>query len=117
MRIIFRILPSQSYLSATNHADAANGPEWYITAFEVPAEGKFKVVSVDAQSQATWYGSDKVDLQEGITNASPVILEPIMTVVVTSPDNYMGDIMGDMNKRRGRILGMETVGRLGRYIC
>lgn len=56
-------------IKMTYNADAANGPEWYITAFEVPADGKFKVVSVDAQSQATWYGTDKVDLQEGITNA------------------------------------------------
>ncbi len=56
-------------IKMTYNADAANGPEWYITAFEVPADGKFKVVSVDAQSKATWYGSDKVDLQEGITNA------------------------------------------------
>ena len=56
-------------IKMTYNADAANGPEWYITAFEVPADGKFKVVSVDAKSQATWYGSDKVDLQEGITNA------------------------------------------------
>jgi len=42
-------------------------------------------------------------------NASPVLLEPIMHVEVTVPDEYMGDIMGDMNKRRGRILGMEPV--------
>lgn len=56
-------------IKMTYNADAANGPEWYITAFEVPADGKFKVVSVDDKSQATWYGSDKVDLQEGITNA------------------------------------------------
>ena len=40
-------------------------------------------------------------------NASPVLLEPIMHVEVSVPDEYMGDIMGDMNKRRGRILGME----------
>ena len=59
-----------SDIKMTYNADAANGPEWYITAFEVPADGKFKVVSVDAQSQTTWYGSDKVDLQEGITNAN-----------------------------------------------
>ena len=42
-------------------------------------------------------------------NASPVLLEPIMHVEVSVPDEYMGDIMGDMNKRRGRILGMEQV--------
>ena len=42
-------------------------------------------------------------------NASPVLLEPIMHVEISVPDEYMGDIMGDMNKRRGRILGMEPV--------
>ena len=42
-------------------------------------------------------------------NASPVLLEPIMHVEISVPDEYMGDIMGDMNKRRGRILGMEQV--------
>lgn len=57
-------------IKMTYNAEAANGPEWYITAFEVPEEGQFKVVSVDDKSQTTWYGSDKVDLQEGITNAN-----------------------------------------------
>lgn len=56
-------------IKMTYNADAANGPEWYFTAFEVPADGKFKVVSVDAKGAVTWYGSDKVDLQEGLTNA------------------------------------------------
>ena len=43
-------------------------------------------------------------------DASPVLLEPIMHVEVTVPDEYMGDIIGDLNKRRGRILGMEPKG-------
>jgi elongation factor G len=38
--------------------------------------------------------------------AQPVLLEPIMNVEVTVPSNYMGDVMGDLNSRRGRILGM-----------
>ncbi|MCL2631283.1 MAG: elongation factor G [Firmicutes bacterium] len=46
--------------------------------------------------------------REGLPKASPVLLEPIMSVKVTVPENYMGDIMGDMNKRRGRILGMDS---------
>ena len=41
--------------------------------------------------------------------ASPVLLEPIMSVSVSVPDEYMGDIIGDLNKRRGRILGMDAV--------
>lgn len=45
--------------------------------------------------------------KKGIAEAKPCLLEPIMTVKVTVPDNYMGDVMGDLNKRRGKILGME----------
>lgn len=42
-----------------------------------------------------------------LIDASPVLLEPIMSCEVMIPDSYMGDIIGDMNKRRGRILGMN----------
>lgn len=45
--------------------------------------------------------------KKGIEAAKPVLLEPIMKVEILIPEEYMGDIMGDMNKRRGRILGME----------
>ncbi len=44
-----------------------------------------------------------------LTGASPILLEPIYHVEVLIPDEYMGDIIGDMNKRRGRIMGMEQV--------
>jgi elongation factor G len=43
--------------------------------------------------------------------AAPVLLEPIMEVAVTTPDEFMGDIMGDLNSRRGRVLGMDTKGK------
>jgi elongation factor G len=46
--------------------------------------------------------------REGLSKASPVLLEPIMKVEVSTPDEYMGDVMGDLNSRRGRILGMEA---------
>jgi len=45
--------------------------------------------------------------KKGIVEAKPVLLEPIMHVEILVPEEYMGDIMGDMNKRRGKILGME----------
>lgn len=45
--------------------------------------------------------------KKGIELATPILLEPIMKIEIYIPDEYMGDIMGDMNKRRGRILGME----------
>jgi elongation factor G len=46
--------------------------------------------------------------KEGARKANPVILEPIMRVEITTPEEYMGDIMGDFNSRRGRIEGMES---------
>src|SRR5699024_2571330 len=46
-------------------------------------------------------------LKKGIKEADPILLEPIMKVEIKVPEDYMGDIMGDMNKRRGRILGIE----------
>jgi len=46
--------------------------------------------------------------KDGMKKADPVLLEPIMKVVVTVPEDYMGDVMGDLNSRRGRIEGMEA---------
>lgn len=45
--------------------------------------------------------------KKGMEAAKPILLEPIVKVNITIPEDYMGDVMGDMNKRRGRILGME----------
>ncbi|MBO4432918.1 MAG: elongation factor G [Clostridia bacterium] len=45
--------------------------------------------------------------KEGISNANPVLLEPIYTLKVLVPDEMLGDVIGDINKRRGRIMGME----------
>ncbi len=47
--------------------------------------------------------------KEGLKNAHPVLLEPIMKLKIGIPEAYLGDIMGDMNKRRGRILGIDLV--------
>lgn len=48
--------------------------------------------------------------KKGALEAKPVLLEPIMSVEVMVPDEYMGDVIGDLNKKRGRILGMEPHG-------
>ena len=48
--------------------------------------------------------------KSGMNQASPVILEPVMKVVVDTPEENMGDVMGDLNSRRGRISGMESDG-------
>lgn len=48
-----------------------------------------------------------IAFKKGIQEAKPVLLEPVAKVQINIPDEYLGDIMGDMNKRRGKILGME----------
>ena len=48
--------------------------------------------------------------KKGVQNAAPVLLEPIMYVEVTVPENFMGDVISDLNTKRGRVLGMEPAG-------
>lgn len=48
-----------------------------------------------------------IAFKEGLKNANPVLLEPVMRLKIRIPETYLGDIMGDMNKRRGRILGID----------
>ena len=50
-----------------------------------------------------------IAFKEGISNASPVLLEPISTLNVVVPDDMLGDVIGDINKRRGRIIGMNPL--------
>ena len=49
--------------------------------------------------------------KKGVMEATPVLLEPIMSLKVIVPDQYTGDVMGDLNKRRGRVLGMNSIGK------
>ena len=48
--------------------------------------------------------------KEAMQKSSPILLEPIMRVEVTTPEDYMGDVIGDINSRRGRIEGMDDIG-------
>ena len=47
---------------------------------------------------------------DALAKASPQVLEPIVEMIITAPDSYMGDVIGDLNKRRGRVLGMSPTG-------
>jgi elongation factor G len=51
-----------------------------------------------------------IGFKNAVEKAKPVILEPIMTMEVTVPDDCMGDVIGDLNSRRGKVLGMDTKG-------
>ncbi|RDY22748.1 elongation factor G [Romboutsia maritimum] len=48
-----------------------------------------------------------IAFKKGMEQAEPILLEPVMKLKITVPEEYMGDVMGDINKRRGKILGME----------
>jgi elongation factor G len=48
-------------------------------------------------------------LKEAVRRADPVLLEPIMSVEVRTPEDYMGDVIGDLNSRRGQIHAMEDI--------
>ena len=50
--------------------------------------------------------------KKGLEAANPILLEPIMSVKILVPDTYLGDVMGDINKRRGKVIGIESDGKL-----
>lgn len=58
----------------------------------------------------------KIAYKEGLPKANPVILEPVGTLKVWAPDAMLGDVMGDISKRRGRVLGMEPIGSTGEQL-
>jgi hypothetical protein len=60
-------------------------------------------------SEMAFHIAGSMAFKEAMQKAAPVILEPIMRVEVTLPEEYMGDVIGDMNSRRGRIEGMEDI--------
>ncbi len=70
-------------------------------------DGKYHPVD---SKEVAFVSAAKLAFQDGVKRAKPVLLEPVVTVNVYVPDRYMGDVIGDMNKRRGRILGMNPIG-------
>ena len=61
---------------------------------------------VDSSEQA-FYVAGSMAIKDAMRKASPVLLEPIMSVEVVTPEEYLGDVMGDLNGRRGKVQGME----------
>ena len=61
-------------------------------------------------SEMAFHIAGSMAFKEAMQKASPVLLEPIMKVEVTMPEEYMGDVIGDINSRRGRIEGMDDLG-------
>ena len=61
-------------------------------------------------SEMAFHIAGSLAFKDAMAKADPVLLEPIMRVEVTTPEDYMGDVIGDINGRRGRIEGMEDIG-------
>ena len=83
--------------------------------------GGFPVVGVHANvydgsyhevdsSEMAFHIAGSLAFKDAMHKAAPILLEPIMKVEVTTPEDYMGDVIGDINSRRGRIEGMEDIG-------
>jgi elongation factor G len=71
-------------------------------------DGTFHAVD---SSEMAFKIAGSLAFKKAAIDAGPVLLEPIMNVSITTPDEYMGDIMGDLNSRRGRVLGMDSKGK------
>ncbi|MEJ2502002.1 MAG: elongation factor G, partial [Gemmatimonadota bacterium] len=65
--------------------------------------------SVDS-SDVAFQVAGSMAFKRAVQDAAPVLLEPVMMVEITTPDEFMGDIMGDLNQRRGKIQGMDSQG-------
>ena len=71
-------------------------------------DGKYHPVD---SKEVAFVSAAKLSYEDAMTRAKPVILEPIYSYEVTVPSEYLGDVLGDMSKRRGRVLGMENDGK------
>jgi elongation factor G len=71
-------------------------------------DGSFHAVD---SSEMAFKIAGSLAFKKACQEAQPVLLEPIMNVTITTPEEFMGDIMGDLNGRRGKVLGMDTAGK------
>lgn len=71
-------------------------------------DGSFHAVD---SSEMAFKTAGSLAFKKAVTEAQPVLLEPVMKVAIITPEEFMGDIMGDLNSRRGRVLGMDSAGK------
>jgi elongation factor G len=71
-------------------------------------DGSFHAVD---SSEMAFKIAGSLAFKKAAEQAHPVLLEPIMNVTITTPEDFMGDIMGDLNGRRGKVLGMDSAGK------
>ena len=70
-------------------------------------DGSFHTVD---SSEMAFKIAASMGFKKGVMDCQPTLLEPIVNIEIEIPDEYMGDVIGDLNSRRGRVLGMDTKG-------
>ncbi len=94
-------------LEVMSHGVLAGYP---VTACKVKLfDGKFHDVD---SSELAFKIAASMAFKEAFMNAKPVLLEPIMEIQIEAPEECIGDVMGDLNQRRGRVLGVDTTGSM-----
>lgn len=112
-KIVGGVIPKQ-YIPAVEKGIAEALPEGPLAGYPVV---DFKVDLVDGSfhpvdsSEMAFKIAGSMAFKKAIMEAKPTLLEPIVIMEITVPDDCMGDIIGDLNSRRGRVLGMESKGK------
>jgi len=112
-KIVGGVIPRQ-YIPAVEKGIAEAAPEGAVAGFPVV---DFKVDLVDGSfhpvdsSEMAFKIAGSMAFKKAVLEAKPTLLEPVMVMEITVPDDCMGDVIGDLNSRRGRVLGMESKGK------
>jgi len=112
-KIVGGVIPRQ-YIPAVEKGVIESSQKGVLTGYPCV---DFKVILDDGSfhavdsSEMAFKIAGSLAYRKASKDAGPVLLEPIMNVSIITPDEYMGDIMGDLNSRRGRVLGMDTKGK------
>lgn len=112
-KIVGGAIPKQ-YIPAVEKGVIESAQKGFLTGFPCV---DFKVILDDGSfhavdsSEMAFKIAGSLAFKKAAKDAGPVLLEPIMNVSVITPDEYMGDIMGDLNSRRGRVLGVDSKGK------
>ncbi|HPJ25698.1 MAG TPA: elongation factor G [Synergistaceae bacterium] len=113
-KIVGGVVP-RSYIPAVEKGLKEALPKGYLAGYpmvDIQASLVFGSYHDVDSSEMAFKIAASMSFKEAMKNASPILLEPIMNVEVVVPDDHLGDVMGDFNSRRGRIMGIDARGRL-----
>jgi elongation factor G len=121
VKLRFEPLPPGSGFAFENAVVGGAVPKEYVPGVETGVLAGFPVIDLQAtlidgayhdvdSSVLAFEIAARAAFKEGLMKAAPKLLEPIMRVEVVTPEEYMGDVIGDLNSRRGQVTGMDTRG-------